>query len=239
MHFLCTGKCKKVFEILYRRVFTTKDEFSFCNDGLSLIQTVLTEKNEDSIIFMDYDLYRNFTELIYDIFRSKQLKIPLILVGDPKRNAVERMNYWVSINEFQYEIQTLHLMAPLFRRITDCLESPEVKKLIFEGDELESSPELALPVKAVRQNILECFRKSNKMPPSIYNLLVFLFKHRCREVSVDEIASYMNISGESEKSRKNAVYAYIAKLRRFIDCTPRCSLEILRTRTGYYKLLLR
>lgn len=236
MHFLCTGKCKKVFEILYRRVFTTEDKFSFCKDGLSLVQEVLHEKNEDSIIFMDYDLYRNFTELIYDILNSKNLKIPLILVGDPKRNAVERMNYWVSINEFRYNIQTLHLMSPLFQKITEELDSPDLRNLIFGNDVSETALELEAPVKNSRKNVLESFRKSNNLPPSIYNLLVFLFKNRSREVSVDEIARYMNISGENEKSRKNAVYAYISRLRKFIDCTPKCAIELRRTRTGYYRL---
>ena len=42
-------------------------------------------------------------------------------------------------------------------------------------------------------------------------------EHTLFEVSVDEIASYMNINGSDEKSRKNAVYAYIAKLRKCID----------------------
>ena len=185
---------------------------------------------------MDYDLYRNFTELIYDILNSKNLKIPLILVGDPKRNAVERMNYWVSINEFRYNIQTLHLMSPLFQKITEELDSPDLRNLIFGNDVSETALELEAPVKNSRKNVLESFRKSNNLPPSIYNLLVFLFKNRSREVSVDEIARYMNISGENEKSRKNAVYAYISRLRKFIDCTPKCAIELRRTRTGYYRL---
>ena len=241
MHFLSSGKCKKVFEMLYRRVYNGGDKFSFFEDGLSLIREVLNEKNEAAIIFMDYDLYKGFTDVIYDILKSKNLKIPIILIGDPKRKTTERMNFWVAVNEFQYDIQTLHLMTTLFKKITEALECSEIKKLIFETDNTgeNSVLELSPPVKTVKKNVLEPFRKDANLPPSIYNLLAFLFKRRCREVSVDEIASYMNINGTDEKSRKNAVYAYIAKLRKCIDCTPRCKLEVLRTRRGYYKLVLR
>ena len=240
MHFLCSGKCKKVFEMLYRRVYNGGDKFSFFEDGLSLIREVLNEKNEISIIFMDYDLYKGFTDVIYDILRSKNLKIPIILIGDPKRKCSERMNFWLAINEFQYDIQTLHLMTPLFKKITEALECTEIKKLIFETEKSGDIPsmELSPPVKTVRKNVLEPFRKDANLPPSIYNLLAFLFKRRCHEVSVDEIARYMNINGSDEKSRKNAVYAYIAKLRKCIDGNPRCSLEVLRTRRGYYKLVV-
>lgn len=239
MHFLCTGKCKKVFELLYQKVFSGDDSFCFCDDGLCLIQAVLNADTDDAMIFMDYDLYKGFSGLFYDILKSRTLKIPLILVGDPVRNAVERMNYWVSINEFRYDVQNLHLMIPLFKKITATMDSPDLKSLVFAEAEKLPVLELAPFTKSCRQNVLEAFRKDNKLPSSIYNLLAFLFKHRSREVSVEEIVLYMNISGDSEKSKRNAVYAYISKLRRIIDCAPHCTIELLRTRRGYYKLFLR
>ena len=240
MHFLCCGKCKKVFEILYQGIAEGGDSFSFYEDGLSLINKAMIEKSESGLIFMDYDLYKGFVNLIYDVLNSKNLKIPVILIGDPKRDVTERMNYWVSINEFKYGIQTLHLQAPLFKRISEALESPEIKELIFKGERTEhiSSAIAREPVKSNRKNLLISFRKKTILPPSIYNLLAFLYKNRCREVSVDEIAAYMKIGTKTEKSRRNAVYAYIARLRKCIGTNPTCSVEVLRTRTGYYKLFL-
>lgn len=240
MLFLCSGKCKKLFEILYRQISVGCDKFNFYEDGMNLICAAIKEKSDSALILVDYELYKGFIDTIYDILKSQNLKIPLILIDDPRHDTSERVNYWISINEFKYDIQTLHLLAPLFTKISEALELPAIKKLILEYSQ-DETPELVnfVPAKTCNLNLLSDFPQKNCLTPTIYSLLSFFYQNRCREVSIDEIASYMGINAQNDKSRRNAVYAYLARLRKFIERDSLGQVELLRTRTGYYKLFLR
>lgn len=188
---------------------------------------------------MEYEVYKGFVDTIYDILKSQNLKIPLILIDEPKRESSERVNYWISINEFKYDIQTLHLLAPLFTKISEALEVLEIKELMVDCFQAENSKLRSLmPAKSCNLNFLSIFRHKNCLSPTIYNLFFFLYQNRCREVSVDEIASYMGINTQNDKSRRNTVYAYLARLRKFIETDSLIHVELLRTRIGYYKLFL-
>jgi len=89
------------------------------------------------------------------------------------------------------------------------------------------------------ENPIEEMHKKSILPPSIYNLLSFLYKNRLREISLDEIEKHLHVESDSDKIRKNTVYAYIARARNCIEREPLCQLQLLRTRKGYYRLIHR
>ena len=235
MHYLCSGKCKKVFEMLYQSFSNENDDFSFFEDGLALVRKAMSRTSEDDdMILLDYDLYKGFSDVIYEVLNSKQLKIPLISIGEPERNETERVSWWISINELKYDVQTFHTLVPVLKKISASLEDID-----FHGiSENQTAAVPALPLKPVKRNFIEDFRKNNALPPSIYNLLAFLYKNRSHEISIDDIVEHLNIKGNNEKEKKNEAYAYSSRLRKFIDGTTSCKVELLRTRTGYYRLFL-
>lgn len=221
--------------MLYQSFSNENDDFSFFEDGLALVRKAMSRTSEDDdMILLDYDLYKGFSDVIYEVLNSKQLKIPLISIGEPERNETERVSWWISINELKYDVQTFHTLVPVLKKISASLEDID-----FHGiSENQTAAVPALPLKPVKRNFIEDFRKNNALPPSIYNLLAFLYKNRSHEISIDDIVEHLNIKGNNEKEKKNAAYAYISRLRKFIDGTTSCKVELLRTRTGYYRLFL-
>ena len=241
MHYLCSGKCKKVFEMLYQSFSNEKDLFNFYEDGLALMQSAVSRTSEESMILLDYELYKGFSDVIYDVLKARQLKTPVLLIGEPGRNERERVNRWISINELKYDVQNFHLLVPLLKKISSAVENLKIPSESHSAVPAAAavpavSSATAIPLKTVQRNFMAAFRKNASIPPSIYNLLDFLYKNRNRDVSIDEIADHMKIHGSTEKERKNTAYAYISRLRKAIASPDGCQVDVMRIRTGYYRL---
>ncbi|MBQ8013274.1 MAG: hypothetical protein IJ257_02605 [Treponema sp.] len=240
MRFVCSGVNKKVFEFLYEEIYEDGDTLTYSPDILSLLRDLFFEKFYADIIFLEHENHKSFLDFIYYLLNSKDLKIPLIVIGNPEMDEQRRLGYWISENEFQYDVQNLHLLIPLFRKISSALESEVIKNLICKPAEPLTADKLSKKIyeNTKKKSNLELFRGKNELPPSVYNLLLFLYKNRAREVSIEEIEMQLNIECKSKKIRKNAAYAYISRLRKCMKASPACELRLLRTRTGYYKLFL-
>lgn len=244
MCFVCSGKDRRLFDALYLRVAGQGDGFVFCEDGLSLLRTMLFDSVPADVILLDYDLYKGFADFIFNLLDSKRLKIPLILIGGTDERGNALVSHWISENEFQYDVQDFHSMIPVFLKIAEALESDEVRLLLAQngsaetcaGGVNETAPQTA---KSAKRNMLADFRMENPCAPSVYKLLSFLYKNRRREISIEEIARHLNLSCGTEVARRNSVYSYISRLRKCLADTPMCAFELLRTRTGYYRLLMR
>ena len=225
MRFVCLGRNQKFFEFLCQMICGEEDKFVFFADGLSLLRDIFLGFLAADLILLDWDFYKEFSDFIFGLFESKNLKIPMIFIGGELVGS-GRICHWFSINEFQYDIQSLHPMIPTFQKIDAALESDEVKNLLSEKKFGES-------------DIVELCRRGMILPPSVLKFFSFLWRNRRREVSLEEIARKLNLASLSEKSKKNAVYSYIARLRKYIKKISACELEIVRTRTGFYRLMER
>ena len=240
MLYIFSASGRKKCELLFSTFSDESDEFMFCKDGLSLLDSVIFGDRRADLIFLDCLLYRNFSDFIYNLLKSKNIRIPIIMFGGENSDSDRRIQNWIAENEIRYDIQNLHLLIPVFTRIDAALRSENVRVMLEEKESRfeDDKERLHLRSKKKQADLIEDFRKKTDLPPSIHNLLAFLYKNNARDVSIEEIMRHLNISLKSDKSGRNIVYAYIARLRKCIDNTPLCSLEILRTRTGYYRLLL-
>ena len=225
---------------LFFQAFAEKsDSFTFCETGLILLNTVLENKTGFDLIIQEYELYKNFSSLIYDIFRSKRIKIPIIAVGDKKLSPDDFETFWISRNEYELDIQSLHSLLPLFKKISTCLGQAEIKNIFY--DTSFSAPffsELSV-LKQNRQSFMDYINKNTCFPPSAVNLLTFLYENRYREVSIEEIIIYLNIRAANDRSSHNSAYCYLSRLRKMIDRAPQCPVIIRRTKKGFYRLIVK
>lgn len=236
---MCSGRNQKVFEMLYEMISEAGDEFVFYEDLLRLLDMVVFGGAKSDMLLLDYELHRKSVDFVYNLLESTKLKIPVIMIGGPEVSSDVQIAKWVSENEFRYDIQNLHYLLPLFKKIYSAEKSDALKKLISDSSKTSADfSELKLREKPAR-NLMETFRKNTDMPPSIYNLLIFLYKRHGKEVSIDEILGHLEQSHESGKFCRESAYSYIARLRKCIKTSPFCDIELMRTRTGYYKLFLR
>lgn len=239
MCFICSGRNRKVFEMLYEMISKVGDEFVFYEDLLLLLDMVVFGGIKSDLLLLDYELHWKSIDFIYNLFESNKLAIPVIMIGGPELPVDAQVGKWISENEFRYDTQNLHYLIPLFRKIFSAEKSDELKKLMPDSKKTSAaSNELRLRERPLR-NLMESFRKNADMPPSIYNLLIFLYKRHGKEVSIDEILSYLNQNHSSGMFCRKSAYSYIARLRKCIKSSPFCDIELMRTRTGYYKLFLR
>ncbi|WP_294429768.1 hypothetical protein [uncultured Treponema sp.] len=247
MRFLCSGRERKPFEVLCGLLSDERVSLDFCEDGLSLLQKVILGAHHPDVIILDYALYKGFSELIFNLLASKNLIIPVLLFGEKVQGKDAMIANWISDNELHFNNQTFHDKILLFNKISLALQNDELKSLLYtppllknDFEDLPASlPSEKLIVKSKRENLLEHVLNKNSFSPSVFHLLSFMYKNRRREVSIDEISSCLDLSGKSEKSRKNVTYAYISRLRKSLMKIPLCPLCLVRPRTGFYRLILK
>ena len=239
MKIVFTGKSRGLFELLKVHFCDGTDTVSFFDDGLTLMRNLVFNDITADLILLENSLYKGFADFFYNVLDSRNLKIPLILLGDSGLAKGNRLSTWISENEFQYDIQNLHKYVPVLNKINLLIESSEFKRLLEKTEENHTSSDDKTLVKINKINPVDNLRRKANLSPAIYNLLRYLYKNRCREVSLLELEKEIFINAGGERTCRNVVYAYISRLRKCMDSVPLCTMEILRTRRGHYKLLLR
>lgn len=238
MRFIFSGKNRELFTKIGCRVCGDEDSYVYYDDGLRLLRDITDGTVCGSVILLDFNYYKGFSDFIYDFLNEKNMKIPLLFIGNPAFGDIQAQ-HWIADNEFRYDIQTLQCFIPLFRRINDILSSPEIHKMLYGVQKISGDAgESVLKVRSAKKNLLEMLRNNTALPPAAFNLVAFLYKNRSREVSVDEIVALLRIGGATEAGKRNAAYSYISRLRKCMEEVPLCRCEVRRTRKGFYKLFL-
>ena len=182
MRVLCSGQGRKAFELLCGFLSDEEMYLDYCKDGLSLFQKVIYEVQHPEVIILDYALYKGFSDLIFNLLASKNLKIPVILLGEKVHGVEQRISSWISENEFQFDLQSLHEKVPLFKKISLALENEELKSLLYAPPAVKSdftknqsvSSGDNLLIKSTKENLEYNFG----MPqPQGYRKALRLFKH--------------------------------------------------------------
>ena len=248
MCYVCSGQNKKIFELLYKRFATETDTFVYFDSGMDLLSSLTSGAVHADILLLDFTVYKSFCDFIYDFLKSRNLKIPIILLGKFLTSEKNLPARWISENEFRYETQTLHTLAPVLKKINNALSDEAIERYFSRyrySDEANSLWFEKIAAAGEKQkitkskNLIEFVRRKTNLPPSVFNLFKFLYKNRRREVSIEEIEKVMNITSKCEKIKKNAAYAYISRLRKSIEKLPEDIIELVRTRKGYYKLIVK
>lgn len=236
MRYISSGKNEKAFGLLFQKICGRGDTFEFHPDGLSLLKSLPETDDAGVLIILEYDVFKGFSDFIFDFLSMRGLRIPLILVGNPPLRTGEQSMRWISENEFQYDVQNFHLLHPLLRRVSDALRSDEVHAVFSEKDSLR---ETAWRLRGPAKNPIAAVQEKINLPAAAYNLLCFLYKNRLRDVSVSEIERHLFTAAGSDMARRNVVYAYISRIRKSFEKLPVRMIEIVRTKKGFYRLFFR
>ncbi|MBQ9206836.1 MAG: helix-turn-helix domain-containing protein [Treponema sp.] len=238
MCFVCSGRSRNAFKILFQKISDTRDGFVFYDTGLSLLKGLSSCNSSDTLIMLDYDLYKGFSDFIFDFLRVKQLKIPMILIGNPLRDARNSPERWICENELQYDVQTLHTLQPLLKKISCQFETEEIQSLFKNICPVsENSPPTLLKTESEKINPVEMLRRSVDLPPSIFHIFSYFYKNRRREVSLIEIENLLALKSDSSVVRKNSAYSYISRLRKYMENSATCTFRLIRTQKGFYQLV--
>lgn len=254
MFFACSGRSKIFFEKLCRKIFDERGGFAFYESGLCMLNELASKKIQPDFILIDNELYKNFSDLFYEVLFMKQIRIPVLPFERNEESGEKRVLSWISGNEFRLEIQTIHKFRGIFERIDRALEdSCGINEEIFAQNEFvplalrpkssrepEKFPDGAeIPVEKIEKiREIENFIIENEIPPSDSKLLSFFYKNRHRDVSIEEIEETLHAGGKIERARKNIAYAYISRLKKRFKNSRPDTIKIVRTRKGFYKLLL-
>ena len=229
MFFLCSGRSEGLFKILFDKISQKSDSYFFCKNGLSLLNELLLSKSVVDLIILEWEPYRTFADVIFNVLESRNMKIPLILIGKKESNCDKRLSDWISLNELKYDMQLPELFYQILERISSVIDLLDMR----------DDDEAPVPLKSPGKNAIEFFATRNPLSPALVKLFTYMYKNRLREVSLSEIASFMKIQGTDATAVKNATYSYISRLRKCIEKTYSCGVKVTRTRSGYYKLFLR
>ena len=240
MRFVCSGRNRNSFKLLYDKVSDEGDGFFFYEKGLELLNSLSSIDGADALIFLDEEIYKGFLGFVYDFLRVKDWKIPILMIGETIFSETHRAEKWVAENEFQYDIQTLHLLVPVLRKISSALDCHEFRKNFVTKNTMLFERVNPVETQKIRKNNLnpvESLRRALNLPPTVFNLFHFLFVNRCREVGVEEIEKLLQLKVQSEKTRKNSAYSYISRLKKCIEKVQNFNFRVIRTRKGFYKLV--
>ena len=229
MKFVCAGKNKVLFERLYSEIFEIGDSFYYYEDGLELLNDLSSQRISPDLVLLEQKLYKSFLPLFYEVLKSKEVKIPLILLGVHTPNGENQVPLWISENEFQYDIQTMHTMIPILKKIDE-------KSAILwkKADSLEKSSFK----ESISEDFIENFSRKNSLTPAISSLLSFFCENKFRDVSLEEIEEKVTLLSNTDLSRKNVAYANISRLRKNLNKIPKCPLDLIRTKKGCYRLII-
>ncbi|WP_407427100.1 hypothetical protein [Treponema sp.] len=241
MCFIFSGKDKKFCEHLYEQIADIDDAYFFFENGLDLLKNITGLILKCDILFLDYEMYKDYAGFIYDIFCSKNLILPIILLGDKRISAGLRVARWVSENEFYYNVQTLHTMLPVFNKINDALNSCSLEHTVEPVIMPEVKDKKSLETFPDNNNLVEKINQELHLNYSMLKLLNLFHERYDTDVSIEEILLSLSIQSDSEKENKNLTYAYISRLRKHLKLSSYAQLknvQICRSGKGFYRMIM-
>lgn len=180
----------------------------------------------------------NFSHLLGDVRETlRQLKrpIPFLFYNDPYPDGTNRAAYWMQQNEVLYEGREFHQFAAVFKRLNSIIEDDAVRSYVSL-----LRPPLPLSVGSQDETgafNVEQFRARSKIPPAMFSLFEYFYARVSKEVSVKELAKQIFGAGGHDGARRNGVYSYVSRLKKYISADPLAQFDIVRSSPARYKMI--
>ena len=237
MHVMFVTREPEVCQLIAARLSDAETKCTVYNDFLQFYLALQEETIQCDLLVLDFRQFQHMLCNVSDVFRRLKRPIPFIFYNDPYPDSSNRVMYWMQQNESLYENMEFHTFVPFFKTLNDIIEDPLVRPHI-------SLLQPPVPVTFVAKNTssseidLVQFRVRSKMPPSLFSLFEFFYQNMCKEVSVKDISRQIFGSGFRSDVKRNCVYSYVSRLKKYIKSDCQIHLDIIRSSQERYKMVL-
>jgi hypothetical protein len=208
------------------------------DNSLLFYDELIHKKMEVDLLVCDFKMFQHEVFNIFDFLKEKKMSIPLIFYNDPFPENEGRSLYWLAQNQEQFSRYDLDYLRPVLDRIAEIVEDPSIRPYV-------SLLQPPLPVTVDKMSdgnpdriiVLPLIRRRNRMTPSLYNLFEFMYKNREDDISIDEIEKFLRRK-KPGRGNRNSVYSYISRLRKCLEKDKLVKIDIIRTDTGCYRMIL-
>ncbi len=207
-------------------------------DNLDIFfQLMYSKKKLPDLFVFDYRVFQHDIFNVYRYMENIQRLAPLIFYNDPYPDPKIRVNYWLYQCSLHIKNTDCTALEQPFTIIAKTISSPSLNPYIsiiqqplpfpaaeFQQEEFESVPEKK------EINIYE-FRKREKIQPSVFRLLKYLYERRNTYISIEELEK--NILGKDQIAKRGSVYSYISRLRSYMKRESSIRMDIIQSHKRY------
>lgn len=187
------------------------------------------------LLIVDYRAIPHQSFGIYRYLREKKFIRPLIFYNDPFPDSQERAEHWLHTNENLYQTKQFSHLLPFFNRLNEIIESPGIHPYVSL---LQPPVNMYKADSPDKQIDLVSFRKRNHLSPVIFKIFSYFYSHLHREISVTELAKALWPVRKKQKRSISSIYSYISRLRKIIDDDALVKIDIVRTDTASYEMII-
>lgn len=230
------------------RVYASYAEFDY----------LIAENRKIDLIICDYKLHSatfNLYPHLKEIFKKSNKITPAIFYNDPNFDDNNRVQKWIEQNIIAFEDkQDFDYLIPNLQKLNDILCLPDIATNVsllkhslpndVSTEKKQSNDKTSVADKTIDINL---YRRQTGMPPTMFKLFKFMYEHLNQEISVKQLAqeiskdnknSFPFLFQKKEKEIKEAtIYSYISRLKKYIEKSDYINIEIVRIRTGFYKMI--
>lgn len=193
------------------------------------------EKLTCDLLALDFCQFQHLISPMRETLRQLKRSIPFVFYNDPYPDGSNRVVYWMHQNETLYEEQEFHRLAPVFTRLNGIIEDVAVRSHIS----LLCPP---LPLASTGQDDtdaldLEQFRARGKIPPALFSLFEYFYARISKEISLKELSRQIFGRGGYDGMKRNCVYSYVSRLKKYIKADPLVHFDIIRSSLERYKMV--
>jgi DNA-binding response OmpR family regulator len=225
-----------VCTILRQKIGIAADTGMIFEDQSRFFAALESTEQKPDILIIDYRLYDHDFFDLRDFFKDCKIRIPLIFYNDPFPDTGERAAYWEYKCRFYFKNDDICKFRTFFEILEKAVESPDINpyiSLIRKPGIFPNTEESQQHSSSTRNNPeydIYLLRDRCHLQKSLFRLLEILYKQRGRFVPTDYLLK--NLKGPGKCGKKNCLYAYISRLRTFINLSD-ASLDILKNSEGY------
>lgn len=183
---------------------------------------ILKEKPE--LIVCDYMMFNHLLFNIYDFLNTHFQQTPLIFYNDPQPLFDDLVYNWkqiLTMTKKEYVKYDWDILIPIFEKIRDVIENPNISQYIYLMQKPESIPNSFSYSSLFQPNNLKSLintlnyeAKKAKMPENLINLSILLLQNNDEGISTEELwkqysKNYSEITYNSFKTKMSLLKNFL------------------------------
>lgn len=194
------------------------------------------------VLALDFRQFQHMLCSVSDTFRALKHPVPFVFYNDPYPDHANRAVYWLQQNESLYEDREFHQLIPLFKRLNEVIEHPQVRpyiSLLQPPRSLSAETSSAASTSVSAEIAMTNFRVRSKIPPALFSLFEYFYENRSKEISARDIAKQLFGAGFYTDIRRNCVYSYVSRLKKYMHADEMLHVDIIRSSQERYKMVMK
>ena len=226
-------------KLMIKRLENDTVQCFFQDDWIKLHDSIYNSMEVPDLFICDFALLAGDYFNIFRFLETAGCSAPVIYYNDPIPADEDRVEYWITQNKNHYKSQIKSELIPELNKINEFIKDPEIRKHIaLLQPAIPVGTENLVDSTKYREIDLVAFRRRNNLPPSIYNLLVFMYNNRARPMTLKELSKVTFQGNKNSLKKEASVYSYISRLKKSIKNDKFTDMSILCSGNGNYELLV-